>query len=236
MRRVASVLVLAITLSPLRGYADPEAVRASVEPAPAVVLSPAELQAPLAARAHRRKLIGRGLTLGGLGALVIALGVGVPLIWNAYHGGEPNTGHDDAKAQAGLGLSIAFGALAGVGMTAGAVLWQTGASDEKHLARGDYAGPELLRKRRRAGIALLSVGAVGMIMFAAGWGLVDQKLCVENCSPEDKDGVKGGIGLIFAGIGLGATGFVTGGLLVDEARRDRKLQLAARPGGLSLVF
>jgi len=122
MRRVASVLVLAITLSPLRGYTDPEAVRASVEPAPAVVLSPAELQAPLAARAHRRKLIGRGLTLGGLGALVIALGVGVPLIWNAYHGGEPNTGHDDAKAQAGLGLSIAFGALAGVGMTAGTVL------------------------------------------------------------------------------------------------------------------
>ena len=244
-RIVAALLLL--TLAPSLVHADPESLHAltptPVVPPPAA-LDPGPtrrelltLQPHVATRlehAHTRVVTGRALTLGGLAALVIAFGVGVPLIHAAYADGGAN----QTMVTAGISIATIFGALGGSGVTAGPVLWQMGATDEARLRDGEYDGYTTLRRRRLVGGLLLGLGAIGEVLAIVGAGLWTSNLDFGDgcCSGSNSGRANVGFGLIFGGTALAAIGFTTGSTYIAAAGRDRKIMLSVAGGGLRMTF
>lgn len=235
LRFALSLVVL--VLVPAYAHAQSPALL-SLSPSRPPAWSPMAREATLStarARAQRRVANGRSLTWTGVGALVLAFGVGVPLISASYT-------HSDVTANpsmttAGVTLTSVFGALAGVALTVGPVLWQTGAADEAGLRDSDlYAR---YRRRRLIGVALLTVAALAEIGAVIGSVVAIERAewCHQDAcgswpfSTADE-------ALIFGSAGVALAGFTSGGLLVASAANDRKLALtlSLAPGGLTVRF
>jgi hypothetical protein len=188
-----------------------------------------------AERARHRVATGRSLTWTGVGALVLALGVGVPILSASYTHSDVTTNPN--MTSAGVAVTSIFGALAGVALTVGPVLWQTGAADEAALRDGDlYAR---YRRRRMIGVGLLTVAALAEIGAVVGSVVAIERGV--NCHREACGGWPFSTAdevLIFGSAGVALAGFTSGGLLLSSAANDRKLALtlSLAPGGLTARF
>src|ERR1700761_9273849 len=118
----------------------------------ALLPSLAQAQPVALDRARTRRLTGRGLTIAGIGMLVLAVGVGIPLI----EAGSSESNYRLSLIKDGIIVSALFGSLGGSALTVGPILWQAGAHDEAALRDGRSLEASA-RHRRVAGIALLTV-------------------------------------------------------------------------------
>lgn len=238
MRAAGACLVFVLIFVPALAHAQsPLSLSLSPSPPPAS-WSPTAREAVVSterARAQRRAATGRSLTWTGVGALVLAFGVGVPLISASYTHSDVTT--NATMTSAGVTLTSIFGAVAGVALTVGPVLWQTGAADEAALRDGDlYAR---YRRRRIIGVGLLTVAALAEIGAVVGSVVAIER--GESCHREVCGGWPFSTAdevLIFGSTGVALAGFTSGGLLVTSAANDRKLALtlSLAPGGLTMRF
>jgi hypothetical protein len=235
MRTTASCcLVFVLIFVPALAHAQsPAPLSLSPSAAPSPAWSPTGREAAASERARHRVATGRALTWTGAGALVLALGVGVPLISASYTHSDVTT--NATMTSAGVTLTSIFGAIAGVALTVGPVLWQTGAADEAALRDGGlYAR---YRRRRIIGVGLLTVAALAEIGAVVG-----SVVAIERGVSCHHDACGGwpfsttDEALIFGSAGVALAGFTSGGLLVASAANDRKLTLSLAPGGLTARF
>ncbi len=169
--------------------ADPESLHTTSPPPPSLIpppaplipdqrpmdLLPRQLRKPtLLEHAQHRKVIGRSLTLAGIGALVVAFGAGVPLLV-----ASSRSFNYDMQVS-GITLASIFGALGGSAITVGPILWQLGASEETRLRDGDFELLGSLRNRRIAGGILIGVGVLGEIAAMVGGGMLAAGISIDD--------------------------------------------------------
>jgi hypothetical protein len=212
-------LVLALILAAPVARAQPDRLIAAPE------VQPAWQQ-----RAHHRLVVGRGLTIAGLAALVVGFGVGAPLISHA------SSHQADGVLPAGMTLTVVLGGVGTSLALAGAPLWIMGAGDERRAAEGYNDWGALSRRRVKIGQALVGLGAAGVAVALSGFGVVFASECSDTPYCNSMPAAAAGMALLATGAAMTLGGLLAGSTLLNASQRDRRLSLALGAGGLRGSF